>query len=143
MKKLLSNEIASYLVFGVLTTLVYLLVRTTLFNHLGVTALHAAVIANLTAILFAFMTNDRFVFRQERQGWQGRLVKFFTARLGTLVLDMALAYIFIDRFPEIIGQFVNNDLELVNTIESIGAQVLIIVGNYFLSKFLIFTNKKN
>lgn len=139
MKKLLSNQVISYLFFGLLATLVYLSVRTSLFNLLGVTALHATIIANLTAILFAFVTNDRFVFRQNRQGWQGRFVKFITARLGTLVLDMALAYVFIDRYPQLIGQFVNHNLELVNTIESIGAQVLIIAGNYLVSKFFIFT----
>lgn len=143
MKKLINNQIISYLFFGGLATLVYLSVRTSLFNLLNVTALHASVVANLTAILFAFVTNDRFVFRQNRQGWQTRFAKFVTARLGTLALDMALAYLFIDRYPGIIGQFVNQDLELINVIESISAQILIIVGNYFLSKFLIFTNKSS
>lgn len=143
MKKLLSNQIINYLFFGVLTTLVYLSVRTTLFNLLKVNTLHAVTIANLTAIIFAFITNDRFVFKQNRQGWQARFVKFFSARLFILALDVLLAYIFIDRFPGIIGQFVNNDLELVNTIESISAQILLIAGNYLLSKFLIFTNKKD
>lgn len=143
MKKLLSHQVFSYLIFGVLATLVYLSVRTTLFNFFGVNATHAAIVANLTAIIFAFVTNDRFVFKQNRQGWEARFIKFFTARLGTLLLDIALAYIFIELYPQLIGQFVHHDLELVNTIESIGAQVLIIVGNYFLSKFLIFTNKKD
>lgn len=142
MKKLFNNEIFSYLFFGVLTTLVYLSVRFTLFELLKQTALHSAIIANMTAIIFAFLTNDTIVFRQHRQGWQTRFVKFFLARLGTLAIDVILAYIFIDAYPHLIGQFVHHDLAMVNKIESLMAQVLIVVGNYFISKWLVFTNKK-
>lgn len=142
MKKLFNNEIFSYLFFGVLTTLVYLSIRFALFEFLKQTALHSAVIANMTAIVFAFLVNDTFVFRQNKQGWQARFVKFFLARLGTLAIDVVLAYLFIDKYPQLIGQFVNHDLAMVNKIESVIAQFLIVVGNYFISKLLIFTNKK-
>lgn len=70
-----------------------------------------------------------------------RFVKFFVARLSTLALDLVLAYLLVERFPQIIGQFVNHNLQVVNAIETLFAQVLIIVLNYIISKLLIFKDK--
>ena len=69
-------------------------------------------------------------------------VKFVGARLLTLVLDLALAYFLVDTYPEIIGQFVGHSQAWVNGIESLFAQVLIIVLNYIISKFFVFTDEK-
>ena len=60
----------------------------------------------------------------------------------TLVLDLALAYFLVDTYPEIIGQFVGHSQAWVNGIESLFAQVLIIVLNYIISKFFVFTDEK-
>ena len=76
-------------------------------------------IANAIAIIFAFFTNDIFVFNQETAGMATRFVKFVGARLLTLVLDLALAYFLVDTYPEIIGQFVGHSQAWVNGIESL------------------------
>ena len=86
MKKLITSEVFKYLFFGVLTTLVYMGTRLVIFS-LTSSATFSAVIANIVAILFAFFTNDYFVFNQVRKGWFERLVKFTIARLSTLILD--------------------------------------------------------
>ncbi|MDY3041993.1 GtrA family protein [Streptococcus pluranimalium] len=140
-KKLLNNEVISYLIFGALTTLVYLIVRTIMFS-LSQQATLATIIANAIAILFAFFTNDSIVFKQKKAGWQKRLVSFVGARLFTLLIDLVLAVTFVEKFPNLIGQFVNHDLARVNLIESLMAQVIIIIINYVISKFLVFKNKK-
>ena len=88
------------------------------------------------------ITNDRIVFRQESRGWEKRLLKFVSARLVTMVLDMLLAFLLVQSFPGIIGQFVNNDLSLVNAIATLFSQVLVIVLNYVLSKLFVFNSKK-
>ena len=129
MKKLISNEVFKYLFFGVLTTLVYMVTRVAFFS-LTQSATFSAVVANIVAIIFAFVTNDYFVFNQIRTGWFRRLVKFFMARLATLVLDLALAYLLVTKYPQIIGQFVNDNIAMVNMVETIFSQVLIIVLNY-------------
>ena len=103
----------------------------------------ATITANVTAVLFAFITNDTIVFKQQRKGWQKRLFKFALARSGTLLLDIVLAKLLVDTYPNIIGQFVNNNRNLINSIESLFSQVLIIVLNYVFSKVFIFENKKN
>ncbi|WP_438832622.1 GtrA family protein [Streptococcus pluranimalium] len=140
-KKLFNNEVISYLIFGVLTTLVYLIVRTIVFS-ISQQATLSAVIANAVAILFAFFTNDSIVFKQEKTGWQKRLVSFVGARLFTLLIDLVLVVTFVEKFPNLIGQFVNHDLARVNLIESLMAQVIIIIVNYVISKYLVFKNKK-
>ncbi|HFI0252211.1 TPA: GtrA family protein, partial [Streptococcus suis] len=58
------------------------------------------------------------------------------------VLDMFLAYLLVQAYPQWIGQFVNNDISLVNAIATLFSQVLVIVLNYFLSKLFIFKDKK-
>lgn len=141
LKKIITHETSKYIFFGILTTFVYFLTRTPLF-FITKEATLSAVIANVTSITFAFFTNDYFVFNQVRKGWFERLVKFTIARLSTLILDLALAFFLVTKFPHIIGQFVNDNLSMVNAIETLFSQVLIIVLNYVLSKLLVFKDKK-
>ncbi|WP_173258392.1 MULTISPECIES: GtrA family protein [Streptococcus] len=141
MKKLIraffDNEILSYLFFGGATTLVSILSRLFIY-HISHQEILATVLANIIGILFAFITNDTIVFKQERRNWPTRLAKFFLARLSTLGLDVLLTYIFVTSYPDIIGQFVNDQLDQVNTIETLIAQVLIIILNYIFSKVYVF-----
>ena len=141
MKKLIKtffdSEILSYLFFGGATTLVSILSRLAIY-HISHQEILATALANIIGILFAFITNDTFVFKQERKNWSIRLVKFSLARLSTLGLDLLLTYIFVTTFPDVIGQFVKYNIDKVNTIETILAQILIIILNYILSKIYIF-----
>ena len=141
MKKLIraffDNEILSYLFFGGATTLVSILSRLFIY-HISHQEILATVLANIIGILFAFITNDTIVFKQERRNWPTRLAMFFLARLFTLGLDVLLTYIFVTSYPDIIGQFVNDQLDQVNTIETLIAQVLIIILNYIFSKVYVF-----
>ena len=136
-KVLFDNEIFSYLFFGVSTTLVSIFARLLLYQ-LTHQELLATALANMIGILFAFITNDTIVFKQVRKNWYLRLIKFFLARLSTLLLDLLLTYLFVTEFPSIIGQFVNQNIERVNTIETFLAQILIIIINYIISKVYIF-----
>ena len=141
MKKLIKtffdNEILSYLFFGEATTLISILSRLLIY-HISHQEILATALANIIAILFAFITNDTIVFKQKRKNWPTRLAKFFLARLSTLGLDVLLTYIFVTSYPDIIGQFVNGQLDQVNAIETLIAQVLIIILNYIFSKVYVF-----
>ena len=136
-KAFFDNEILSYLFFGGATTLVSILSRLFIY-HISHQEILATVLANLIGILFAFFTNDTIVFKQERRNWPTRLAKFFLARLSTLGLDVLLTYIFVTTFPNVIGQFVNDQLDQINAIETLIAQVLIIILNYIFSKVYVF-----
>ena len=131
------NELLSYLFFGIATTLISVLSRLVIYQ-LTHKELLATALANIIGILFAFITNDTIVFKQARQNWPRRLVKFTLARLSTFLLDLLFTFLFVTRFPHIIGQFVNGNLDKVNAIETILTQILIIILNYIFSKVFIF-----
>ena len=134
---ILNNELLAYLLFGIATTLVSILSRLVIYQ-LTHKELLATALANSIGILFAFITNDTIVFKQARQNWPNRLVKFTIARLSTFLLDMFLTFIFVTQFPNIIGQFVNNNIDKINSIETVISQFLIIILNYVFSKVFIF-----
>ena len=136
-QSLFVNELLAYLFFGIATTLVSILSRLFIYQ-LTHKELLATGLANSIGILFAFFTNDRLVFKQVRQNWPSRLVKFTIARLSTFLLDMFLTFFFVTQFPSIIGQFVNNNIDKVNSIETVISQFLIIILNYIFSKVFIF-----
>ena len=136
-QSLFENELLAYLFFGIATTLVSILSRLGIYQ-LTHKELLATGLANSIGILFAFITNDRLVFKQVRQNWPSRLVKFTLARLSTFLLDMFLTFFFVTQFPNIIGQFVNNNIDKVNSIETVISQFLIIILNYIFSKVFIF-----
>ena len=112
--------------FGVATTLVSVGTRLFIY-HMSRDERLATAIGNIAGILFAFATNDTIVFKQERKGWFQRLIRFAIARSGTFILDMALTEIFVKQFPGIIGQFVHNNKSQINLIETLFAQVAIVV----------------
>ena len=131
------NELLSYLFFGIATTLVSILSRLVIYQ-LSHQELLATGLANIIGILFAFITNDTIVFKQARENWSIRLVKFTIARLSTFLLDLLFTFLFVTQFPHIIGQFVNESLDKINAIETVLAQISIIILNYILSKLYVF-----
>ena len=136
-QSLFVNELLAYLFFGIATTLVSILSRLVIYQ-LAHRELLATALANIIGILFAFITNDRLVFKQDRENWSIRLVKFTIARLSTFLLDLFLTFIFVTQFPNIIGQFVNYNINKVNSVETVIAQFSIIILNYIFSKVFIF-----
>ena len=87
-------EVISYLIFGVLTTLLNIVLYA-LFNRLfGYTAANSwgNVLDNALCILFAYCTNRAFVFRSRTTGkaMTKEFGTFVTCRLGTMVLDAAI-----------------------------------------------------
>ncbi len=92
------REVLSYLVFGVLTTLLNIVLYA-LFNRLfGYEAANSwgNVLDNVLCILFAYVTNRAFVFVSRSRGREAlkEFGAFITCRLGTLVLDAAIMMVF-------------------------------------------------
>ena len=136
-QNLFMNELLAYLFFGIATTLVSILSRLVIYQ-LTHKELLATGLANIIGILFSFITNDTIVFKQTRKNRLIRLLKFSLARLSTFLLDLLFTFLFVTRFPHIIGKFVNENLDKINAIETIISQFLIIILNYILSKVYVF-----
>ena len=87
-------EVLSYLIFGVLTTLLNIVLYALFSRLFGYTAANSwgNVLDNALCILFAYCTNRAFVFRSRTTGkaMAREFGTFVTCRLGTMVLDAAI-----------------------------------------------------
>ncbi len=166
MKKLWEKyrEIILYLVFGVLTTLVgmgtYFLMLWAAERLFDVSpeapAYHAVravaqVVQWVLAVLFAYVTNKRYVFRVEEGNEGPRLGGFFAARLFSLGVDSAVTFgtvLALSAVGYVAFESNFGFLPFVITFSAdlwskIAAAVVVIVVNYLLSKFLVFRTKKD
>ena len=126
------QELILYAFFGVLTTLVNIIVYWVCAHPLGLPVMASTIIAWVLAVLFAYATNRKWVFHSESSGRKAivkEMILFFGARLATGVIDWASMFVFVD----IIGM---NDV-LIKTL----ANILVIVVNYLASKLIIFKKK--
>lgn len=120
-----------YGIFGVLTTAVnivcYMVCRKLV--HYQV----ASVIAWVVSVLFAFVTNRKWVFNSKEDTVSGvmtELAKFASGRIITQLIDMAILAVFVEVFRY-------ND-----AVVKLCANVLVIVLNYIFSKFFVFKTEK-
>lgn len=128
------EEIIRYLIIGVLTTVVslltyYLLSYTVLDPKVTLQLQITNIISWIASVTFAYFTNRKYVFKVQEQKNLKEASKFYVSRLTTLVLDMLLMQIFVIRL-----KFNDKIIKLI-------VQVIIIVLNYILSKFLVFKSK--
>lgn len=119
--RLLQGETFRYLVFGVLTVVVNVLAYHALAWKLSTLA--ANTIAFFIAVLLAYWTNSRFVFRVRCT--KKSFIQFMTMRIGTLFID--------DGGMLLLVSWNWNDLFAKCVIN-----VTIIGLNYIFSKLLIF-----
>ena len=129
------KEIINYLIIGALTTLVSLLIyyslTLTILNPDNALDLQIAnVISWIGAVIFAYFTNRKYVFESKNKG-MSEIIKFFLSRFGTLLIDMGIMYIFVTK------------LNFNDKIMKIISQIVVIVLNYILSKFIVFKGDKN
>lgn len=130
MKK--NREVFAYLFFGVLTTLVNYIVYFIATRLFHVPYLWANALAWVLAVLFAYITNRRWVFISKNPSIISEMSRFFAARLASLGIDMAIMYIGID----VLG-FGEKDF-WVKTL----SQVVVILLNYIFSKIFVFREKR-
>lgn len=125
-----SREVFFYLVFGALTTLVNFLVFMFLSYSLALGTVPANVIAWFLSVLFAYLTNRKWVFKSKGDNVFKEAVAFFSGRILTGVLDTAVMFVSVD----IMGWN--------NLLMKIVSNIIVIVLNYLISKFLVFRREQ-
>lgn len=123
------RDILTYLIFGVLTTVVNYAVYLPVFNFCGVSAAVSNMIAWVVAVAFAFLTNKPFVFHSH--DWSAQtvlpeLTKFVSCRIASGALETVILFLSVDCM-----NWNGNIWKLVT-------QVLVIIINYVGSKLLVF-----
>lgn len=132
------KEVINYLIFGVLTTIVslatkYLLLFTILDAENGIQLQIAVVVSWIVACTFAYITNRIWVFESKSKEVIKEAIKFYVSRLATLGLEMLIMFIFVTALG------LNTRMWVI--VWTIFAQVVIIIGNYVLSKLIVFRKK--
>ncbi len=128
-RKQRNQEILNYLIFGVITTLVniasfYILDRVLEWPYLWANALSI-----ILSILFAYVTNKRFVFNSKTETLQAvvlEFISFLSFRLLSGAIDMVSMWLLVD--------IVTVDTLLAKLL----TQFIVVVLNYVFSKFFVF-----
>ena len=136
-KELLHNhrELVAYLIVGILTTVVslavyYLCVFTFLNPNDALELQIANVVSWFCAVIFAYFTNRKFVFQSKNSNLFKEGTKFCLSRIVTLIIDMFSMFLFVTLW------------QMNDKIAKLIVQVIVTIGNYMISKFFVFTNKK-
>lgn len=132
LNKTLNRETISYLIFGVLTTLVDWFSYAA-FRWGGMDYRLATICCQAAAILFAYVTNKLFVFRNFEFAVDyliKEITSFFTCRIATAVFTYFAMVFMVD------GLGITQDMICKVVVSAIS-----LVANYLFSKWFIFKDK--
>lgn len=131
-KKICTRETILYVIFGVLTTLINIVVSTVLVKVFQVEGNLASTIGIIISILFAYFTNRKMVFNSTAETAKEKWKEFFKFILGrsfTMVIEMAGVFL----LYTVLG------VEYVIT--KVTITVIVVILNFFISKFFAFKRK--
>ncbi|MCI9110238.1 MAG: GtrA family protein [Bacilli bacterium] len=130
------EEIISYLIFGILTTVIsfasYLIFANIFFpNKTDLDIQIANILSWVCAVTFAYITNRIWVFKSKTKGKKQlrEIVEFVSARIASLLVDMGMMYVMYSL------------MHMNDTIAKLIVQFVIVAMNYILSKLIIFKKK--
>lgn len=127
MKKLFNKykEPIAYLFFGGVATIISIgsfYLANKIFG-----AITSNIISWILAVLFQYYTNKNWVFRPTKDKSKfSEFIQFVSSRLFTLLIETAIIWFFVDNL--------HYNALLIKVI----GEIIVIVGNYVLSKLLVF-----
>ena len=133
-EKFLTKEIILYAVFGVLTTLINIgsfFIMTTFFHIENDLSNNIAIVL---AVLFAYVTNKDLVFHSQAEGFGEKFIEFCKFILGRLVT------MFIESIG---GSLMFKYLPIPTIVSKCLITIIVIILNFFISKFFAFKSSNN
>lgn len=124
-----NKETILYLIFGVCTTIINILVYGFSANILLLNTVTSTTIAWVISVIFAYITNRKFVFNSNTKNIMSILkefISFMICRITTGLIDVGIMHLFVDN------------LNYNGMIIKIASNVLVIIINYIVSKLVIF-----
>lgn len=140
-KKLANKEMILYLIFGVLATILNIVLFYFFINILKMSTFWGNLLDTLICILFQYFTNRIWVFESKNKGKEAlkEFIQFLLARSITAIIDQILMVVGVDF---IVAKFVAQSQQ---SIYSLGVKILsnivVIVLNYIFSKLFVFNKK--
>ncbi len=133
-KKILTKEVIMYIIFGILTTLVNLVISFLLEGVFNVDGAIASAIGIIASVLFAYFTNRKMVFNTTAKGFKenfNEFIKFILGRAVTMIIEQGGVVL----FYSIMGlAFMPVKLSLT---------IIVVILNFFFSKFFAFKKGKD
>lgn len=127
-----NKDVLFYIVFGVLTTGVNIATYWILAYIFSLRTMPSTSLAWIAAVLFAYLTNRKWVFHSQVQNVYALLreiVSFFMCRLATGGVDWTCMFLFVEL------------LHLNDVLIKSAANIIVIILNYIASKYLIFKSR--
>lgn len=130
------KEIVNYLIFGFLTTVISLIVYygltfTVLDPNKSVSLQIANILSWVAGVIFAYVTNRKYVFNSKNDNIVKEIGSFVGARVVTLIMDMLIMFIGVTLL-----KFNDKVFKLIS-------QVVVIISNYLFSKIFVFKKEKD
>ena len=122
----IDRELVLYVLFGAFTFFVNVITYFFFQYVLGINYLISNILAWFLSVLFAYITNRKWVFESRSPNILKEMSLFFGGRIFSGAVDTALMYLFIDV------------LTLGNTFSKIVVQIIVIILNYVFSKLIVF-----
>lgn len=123
------KEVLLYLFFGGLTTFISIGSYAFFDISMHMDPMIANIFSWILAVLFAYVTNRIWVFDSNAEDMKGiiqEMVSFFGGRVATLLMEEVILYVGI------------NLLGMNSIGVKVAAQILVLVGNYLISKLFVF-----
>jgi len=126
------EEVIKYLLIGGLTTVLNYIMFALLVNEAKLEMHPSNLIAWGVSVIFAYLTNKLFVFESKSfkiDVLAKEILTFGAARVFSFILEEVILFIFVDK------------LGMEKLIIKLIANIIVIIVNYILSKFIIFKKK--
>lgn len=133
--KLCNRETITYLIFGVLTTAINYGIYHLMYKFTELEPVVYNIVAWTVAVIFAFFTNKVVVF-QSKEFKPSTLIKEFLPFIGARIFSFLVEEAFLALTVNLMGMH--------PLLSKVIICVVVVIMNYFFSKFLIFKkNKEN
>ena len=130
------EEIIAYLIVGVLNTLVswgawFLFAYTIMDAQVMWQNVVLSVISWVVGVVFGYVMNRKFVFKSKEPNIMKEFLQFSGGRVSTWVLDAVMMVLLV------------NIMRINEAFSKIFVSVLVMIGNYLLSKLFVFKKKES
>lgn len=129
------EEIIAYLIVGVLNTLVswgawFLFAYTVLDAQVVWQNVLLSIISWVVGVVFGYVMNRKYVFKSKEPDILKEFLQFSGGRVSTWVLDAVMMVLLV------------NVMKINESFSKIFVSVLVMIGNYLISKLFVFNKKK-
>lgn len=129
------EEMIAYLIVGVLNTIVswaawFLCAYTILDAQIVLHNFLLSLISWVVGVIFGYFMNRKYVFKSKEPNMRKEFLQFSGGRVSTWVLDAVMMILMV------------NVLHIHEDFSKIFVSVLVMIGNYLISKFFVFKKEE-